>query len=142
MFSLTYSTKQSATLFFNPVHSPLIIQPHPLLLIIITLSNPLIPTPPIIRDSRVNTWGLLITELLYLSMSRPQPFCSYRWKGIYWCVIISLNKMLNSIYFYSKNVFTTKGWWRWEMCYFINMHCYSYSLSLFVCLLVYLLLNP
>ena len=39
--------------FFKPAQPPLLFQPA-LLLIIITMSNPrIIPTPPIIRDSRV-----------------------------------------------------------------------------------------
>ena len=43
------SPKKPLTLFFQPVQPPL-------LLIIITMSNPpIIPTPPIIRDSRVQT---------------------------------------------------------------------------------------
>ena len=49
VFSLTYKYQETA----YPVQPPAII-PTPLLLIINTMSNPpIIPTPPIIRDSRV-----------------------------------------------------------------------------------------
>ena len=68
--------------------------------------------------SNINTWDLLITELFYMSVSWPQLFCSSLIKSkrnIMMCDYF-LNKIFNSIYFYLKNVVTTKGWLRWKMC--------------------------
>ena len=59
--------------------------------------------------SNRNTWDPLMIELLYLPLSGPPPFCSSR-------TLTDENEILNSMYFYSKNVFTTKGWSRWKMC--------------------------
>ena len=59
--------------------------------------------------SNINTWDPLMIELLYLSLPRPPPLFSSR-------TLTVENEILNSIYFYSKNVFTTKRWSRWKMC--------------------------
>ena len=55
MFSLKYKYLETDyTIFSTPSNPPYYSKPPLLLLIIITMSNlPIIPTPPIIRDSRV-----------------------------------------------------------------------------------------
>ena len=72
--------------FFNPVQPPLLFQ-LPLLLIINTMSNPpIIPTPPIIRESRVTLYLIvscgkhLCQSLFFSQVADPRllHLCGYR----------------------------------------------------------------
>ena len=84
--------------------------------------------------SNRNTWDPLMIELLYLPLSGPPPFCSSR-------TLTDENEILNSMYFYSKNVFTTKGWSRWKMCCICKYALLFIFLSLFAWRYKFLVIN-
>ena len=88
------STKKPPTLFFQPRPTPLLFRPL-LLLIIITMSNPLphpppiIPPPPIIRDSRVLTTK---SVLIFIVNARRNIFITYYFAKIIFLVQILVVK--------------------------------------------------
>ena len=88
------STKKPPTLFFLPRPTPLLFRPL-LLLIIITMSNPLphpppiIPPPPIIRDSRVLTTK---SVLIFIVNARRNIFITYYFAKIIFLVQILVVK--------------------------------------------------
>ena len=89
------------------------------------------------NHSNINAWDLLITELFYMSVSWPQLFCSSLIKSKRNIMMRDyfLNKIFDSIYFYLKNVVTTKGWLRWKMCC-IYSYALLFILPQLVCLAV------
>ena len=81
------STKKPPTLFFQPRTIPLLFQP-PLLLINITMSYPpaIIPTPPIIRDSRV----LIRMDVVFLPSLEKHCVKSVQIQSFLWPVVSSI----------------------------------------------------